>query len=296
MGSVKPKVWCKEAAGALSAVPTFPFLAGMFPPGTTVWPARLCLLLIPITLPCALGSSWDRAQPPLASCTHGRVTQDYKPNFPALLRSGKWSKFECPVPVRLRYRMQRLKMEKRNQNEENNFGVWSEAPLPKPAVHLKADTAPSWECTGGLLLLRIPSSSEHPPIAHTAGELESLPEPLEQQLYPQFQSQELFLMGTDPGHSKKHHLPWKTWSQHCSWLDQRAKTRSSVKGLWCQMELGQWGRKEGITTAPWFLQARGSGWSSTAGLCLLEETQIRPTQNLLSICIGPSQTQGSTKQ
>lgn len=113
MGSVKPKVWCKEAAGALSAVPTFPFLAGMFPSGTTVWPARLCLLLIPITLPCALGSSWDRAQPPLASCTHGRVTQDYKPNFPALLRSGKWSKFECPVPVRLRYRMQRLKMEKK---------------------------------------------------------------------------------------------------------------------------------------------------------------------------------------
>lgn len=110
--------------------------------------------------------------------------------------------------------MQGLKIEKK-QNEKNNFGVWSELFLPKPAVHLKADIAASCQCTGGLLLLRVPSSSYdppalRPPTAPTAGEMESLPEPLKQQLYPQLQSQELFLMGTDPGHSEKHHLPWKT--------------------------------------------------------------------------------------
>lgn len=103
----------------------------------------------------------------------------------------------------------------KKQNERNNFGVWSELPLTKTSVHLKADTAHTWQCMGGLLLLRIPSSSYHPPalgplIAHTAGELESLPKPPEQQLYLQFQSQELFLMGTDPGHTEKHHLPQKT--------------------------------------------------------------------------------------
>lgn len=59
-------------------------------------------------------------------------------------------------------------------------------------------------------LVLLPPTSLVATHAHTAGELESLPKPLEQQLYPQFQSQELFLMGTDPGHTEKHNLPQKT--------------------------------------------------------------------------------------
>lgn len=64
------------------------------------------------------------------------------------------------------------------------------------------------------LFVLLPAPALRPLTAHTAGELESLPKPLEQQLYPQFQSQQLFLMGTDPGHTERHHLPEKTWPQH----------------------------------------------------------------------------------
>ena len=119
----------------------------------------------------------------------------------------------------------------RNQNENNHFGAWSELSLPKPVVHSKPATASCGQPTGGLLLdpfllPRVPLSScpppaSGPPIARTAGESESLPEPPAQQLHPPLQPKGLILLGTHPGHSEKQSLLWETLSQRCSWLGNK---------------------------------------------------------------------------
>lgn len=124
--------------------------------------------------------------------------------------------------------------------------------------------------------------------------------------YPLLQPKGLVLLGTDPGHSEKHCLPWEISSQHCSWLGKKHGPRAQRKERAVRRSQGNGAGKWELPMFPNSFKLSCAGLTAGAAqqgsgqgglsLSLWEQTQIRPTQNLLNICIGPSQTQDSTKQ